>query len=54
MMNVYDDFDFFIDSVVMVHDYTFKDGAFYDFSDKRRLFGLVYVIDGEIEYTFSS
>ena len=54
MTNVYDDFDFFIDCVVMVHDYTFKDGAFYDFSGKRRLFGLVYVIDGEIEYTFSS
>jgi len=53
-MNIYDNFSFLINSIVMVHDYTFKDGAVYDFSDKRKLFGLVYVIDGEIEYTFST
>ena len=53
MDNLHNDFYFSIEDIITVHEYTFKTNAVYDFSSKRKLYGLVYILDGELEYTFS-
>lgn len=53
MEKIYNDFYFSVDEIITVHDYTFRTGASFDFFSKRKLFGLVYILDGELEYTFS-
>ncbi len=53
MEKTYNDFYFSVDEIITVHDYTFPTGASFDFLTKRKLYGLVYVLDGELEYTFT-
>ncbi len=53
MENIYNDFNFQIDEITTVHEYTFKSGAEYDFSAKRQLYGLVHILEGELEYAFA-